>query len=253
MFQDRSVARSYGKRPPYPDETFEIILDLLPAGCRRVLEVGCGTGVISRPLAAHVDALDAVDPSAAMLEVGRALPGGDRDNLRWILGSAEDAVLHPPYGLVVAASCFHWLDWEVVLPRFASALIEGGLLAVVQSVTRGGPDLKELMPRYSHNQDFSKNDDYDWRAELERRGFLLPPTGFRQTAWRPFQQSFDDFVDGWHSMGGFSRERMGAEAVVQFDLELRSVLARTYPAGEVAMEVGAVVGWARPGTGSSAS
>ena len=249
MYRDRSVARSYGNRPPYPDETIQILADLLPAGCHRVLEVGCGTGLIARPLAAQADVVDAVDPSAAMIEVGRTLPGGDRSNLRWILGSAEEAPLRPPYGLVVAASCLHWLDWELVLPRFAAALVEGGLLAVVNAVTRGGPDLKELIPRYSHNQDFSKNDGYDWRAELERQGLLLLPRGSRQTAWHPFHQSFDDFVDGWHSMGGFSRERMGAESVVEFDGELRGVLERTYPSGEVAMEVGAVVGWARPGTG----
>ena len=65
-----------------------------------------------------------------------------------------------------------------------------------------------------------------------------------------FRQSFDDFVDCWHSMGGLSRERMGAEAVAEFDRELRAILARTYPAGQVEMEVGAAIGWARPGRGA---
>jgi SAM-dependent methyltransferase len=248
VFQDRSVARSYRNRAPYPDETFQILLDLLPAGCRRVLDVGCGTGFIARPLAALVEAVDALDPSAAMLEVGRQLPGGDRSNLRWILGSAEDAVLHPPYGLVVAASSFHWLQWDVVLPRFAEALVPDGLFAVVQPTEEGGPDLREITARYSTNRDFAVDDDYDWRAELQRRG-LLTPVGFRETAREPFHQSFDDFVDGQHSKGGLTRERMGPGPVAEFDRELRAILARTYPAGQVEMEVGAVVGWARPGTG----
>jgi hypothetical protein len=41
---------------------------------------------------------------------------------------------------------------------------------------------------------------------------------------------------------------MGSTSV-EFDRELRAILARTYPAGRVEMEVCAVVGWARPGTG----
>jgi len=248
MYGDRSVVRSYRNRPPYPDETIQVLVDLVPAGCRRVLDVGCGTGPIARPLAALVEAVDALDPSAAMLDAGRELPGGDRPTLRWLLGSAEDAVLHPPYGLVVAAASFHWLQWDVVLPRFAGALVPDGLLAVVQTRERGGPDLRELIPRYSTNQDFSVDDDYDWRAELVRLGFLTP-VGSRETAWVPFRQSFDDFVDGQHSMGGMSRERMDPRAVDEFDRELRAILSRTYPAGEVEMEVCAVVGWARPGTG----
>lgn len=248
MFQDRSVARSYRNRPPYPDETIQILADLLPAGCRRALDVGCGTGFIARPLAALIEAVDALDPSAAMLEVGKELPGGDRCDLRWILGSAEDAILHPPYGLVVAAASFHWLQWDIVLPRFAEALVQDGLLAVVQTRERGGPDLGELIPRYSTNQDFSVDDDYDWRAELQRRG-LLTTVGFRETAWESFRRSFDDFIDGQHSMGGLSRERMGAHSVAEFDRGLREILVQTYPAGHVEMEVCAVVGCARPGTG----
>lgn len=251
MFHDRSVARSYRNRPPYPEETIGILADLLPRDCRRALDVGCGTGCIARPLAALVDVVDALDMSAAMLKEGRALPGGDRPNLRWVHGAAEDAPLDPPYGLVVAAASFHWLDWDVVLPRFSRALTPDGVFAVVQSRERGGPDRRELIPRYSTNQDFGAGDDYDWERELIRRG-LLTYLGARETPWRPFRQSFDDFVDGQHSMGGLSRERMGAGAVEAFDRELRAILHRTYPSGEVLMEVRAVVAWARPGSPAAA-
>jgi hypothetical protein len=77
----------------------------------------------------------------------------------------------------------------------------------------------------------------------------MTPLGQRETAWTPHRQSFDDFVDGKHSMGGSSRERMGAEAVAQFDRELRAILDRTYPSGHVEMEVKTVVAWLRPGRG----
>jgi len=92
MYRDASGARSYRNRPPYPDQTIDVLAELVPAACRRVLDVGTGTGSIARPLAAHVDWVDALDFSAAMLAVGRHLAGGDGSNLRWIVGSAAEGV-----------------------------------------------------------------------------------------------------------------------------------------------------------------
>lgn len=247
-FGDRSVAGSYRNRPPYPVETMVILAGLVPPHCRRVLDVGCGTGFVARTLAAAVDAIDGLDPSSAMLAEARRLPGGDRPNLRWIQGTAEEGEIQPPYGLIVAAGAFHWFQWDVVLPRFADALVPDGPLVIVQQHQRGGPDLRELIPRYSTNQDFGIDDDYDWEAELQRRG-LMTPLGRRETAWTWFRQSFDEFVDGSHAGSGSSRERMGPAAVAGFDRELRAILARTYPSGRVEMEVRAVVAWFRPGRG----
>ena len=42
----------------------------------------------------------------------------------------ETAPLDPPYALVTAGESLHWMAWEVVLPRFAAALVPGGLLAI---------------------------------------------------------------------------------------------------------------------------
>jgi len=39
--------------------------------------------------------------------------------------------LDPPYGLIVAASSIHWMALDRTLPRFADALAEGAMLAVL--------------------------------------------------------------------------------------------------------------------------
>jgi trans-aconitate methyltransferase len=75
--------------------------------------------------------VDAVDPSAGMLDRGRSLPGGDAPNLAWIHGTAEAAPLRGPYALIVAGASLHWMAWDVVVPRFRDLLNPGGVLAVV--------------------------------------------------------------------------------------------------------------------------
>ena len=72
QFKDRSVAAAYVNYPPYAPELFQVLAGLIQDEPRIVLDMGCGTGDVARPLAALVERVDAVDPSAAMLEVGRA-------------------------------------------------------------------------------------------------------------------------------------------------------------------------------------
>jgi len=54
----------------------------------RALEVGAGTGLIARAMADAGHAVTAVDPAAAMLEVGRSAPLGDA--VTWLQGTAQD-------------------------------------------------------------------------------------------------------------------------------------------------------------------
>ena len=133
VFQDESVVRAYQYRPQYPAATFELLAELLPASCmpRAVLDAGCGTGFVARPLAPLVDRVDAVDFSGAALREGRRLPGGDYPGLRWIEGSIESADVDPPYCLITAGASLHWFNWDVAFPRFARLLAADGLFVAV--------------------------------------------------------------------------------------------------------------------------
>jgi ubiquinone/menaquinone biosynthesis C-methylase UbiE len=116
-FQDQSVVDRYHLRPTYPSEIFAFLNELIVDEPRTVLDVGCGSGNLARPLAAYVERIDAVDISRPMLERARALPGGDSPKIRWLHGRAEDVELQPPYVLITAGESLHWMDWGVVLPR----------------------------------------------------------------------------------------------------------------------------------------
>lgn len=57
-------------------------------GARRVVDVGCGTGVLATMLAERGCAVTGVEPAGAMLDLARARPGAEQ--VTWVHGSAED-------------------------------------------------------------------------------------------------------------------------------------------------------------------
>ncbi|QKW07864.1 methyltransferase domain-containing protein [Streptomyces sp. NA04227] len=57
-------------------------------GARRVLDIGCGTGVFALLLADRGIEVVGVDPARASVDVARAKPGSER--VRWICGNATE-------------------------------------------------------------------------------------------------------------------------------------------------------------------
>lgn len=243
QFGDRSVVAAYRYRPPYPAEAFDILEQLIVDRPRTVLDVGCGTGNVARPLARRVEALDAVDISRPMIEVGRSLPGGTEPNLRWIAARAEDAELHGPYALVTAGSSLHWMDWAVVMPRFAALLSEHGVLAIIgEGALPVAWDTRPICARYSTNRDY---EPYDLLEELSQRG-LFREQGSRATSPVPFRQSVDRFIESFHARNGLSRDRMTPTAAAAFDAELRAAVEPHTRGGQVELQLVTTIVWGKP-------
>lgn len=251
MFRDRSVAAAYPFRPPYPSATFAALAALIADQPRAVLDAGCGTGDIARPLAALVERVDAVDTSAAMLAQGRRLPGGDAANLRWIEAPMEEASLSPPYALITAGESLHWFDWATVFPRFAAALTPRGSLAIIGRDWESAAARERLHPiigRYSTNRNFRP---YSLLDELAARG-LFAQQGQRRVGPEPWRPTIDQYIECRHSQNGLSRDRMGAAADL-FDAEMRAALLDLVREGAMALRddrleltVAATITWGRP-------
>lgn len=245
QFQDPSVVEAYAARPPYPDETFDVLDVLLEGQPRIVLDAGCGTGSVARPLAERVDRVDAVDFSEGMIAAGRTLPGGDRPNLRWTVADVETAPLEPPYGMITAGQSLHWMDWDVVMPRFVDALTETGSLVLIYHEFVQAPwdaDLRALTARYSTNRDYAP---YDPVEELETRG-VFEKHGERRTGFVPLVSSLDRYVESFHSANGFSRDRMTPEAAAEFDEAVRELVLARLPGGHLETAYAASIVWGRP-------
>lgn len=71
-----------GERPDL--DAYAAIVDEF--GARTVVDLGCGTGVLARRLAARGITVTGIDPAAGSIEYAREQPGADR--VRWILGDA---------------------------------------------------------------------------------------------------------------------------------------------------------------------
>jgi len=243
-FQDPSVVVAYQYRPPYPDAVFDILADLMTDSPRHVLDAGCGTGFLARPLAERAERVDAVDVSAEMVAQGKRLPGGDSPRLRWIVGRAEDAPLDPPYALITAGDSLHWMEWDAVMPRFARLLAPHGYLAILTVGWLPVPwetGLKTIIQRYSTISNFQP---YDPAKDVEARG-LFRRVGERHTEPLPFTQSLDDYIESFHGRASFSRERMDPTGAAAFDSDLRALIS-SFSQDTVAFQLVAEIVWGSP-------
>jgi ubiquinone/menaquinone biosynthesis C-methylase UbiE len=129
----RAQANSFGAaastyeraRPGYPEAAVDW---LLPAGTPRVVDLGAGTGKLTRLIAARGADVTAVDPSEGMLEqLRQALP-----NVAALPGSAEQIPLADgSVDAVVVAQAWHWVDVPRASAEVARVLRPGGRLGLI--------------------------------------------------------------------------------------------------------------------------
>lgn len=120
------VAEAYERaRPGYPDEA---VRWLLGDAALTVVDVGAGTGKLTRQLVAAGHDVIAVEPLPEMLAQLRSVV----PQARAVSGSAEAMPLPPACAdAIVAAQAFHWFDHDRALREMARVLRPGGVLALI--------------------------------------------------------------------------------------------------------------------------
>jgi SAM-dependent methyltransferase len=214
----RGFARGAGAyaraRPGYPPEALDWAVER--AGLRAgdpVVDIGAGTGILTRLLLERALGVVAVEPLEEMrahLEaagLGAEVRAGTAERL-----PVADASL----AAVFAANAFHWFDAERAPAEIHRALRPGGALVLLWGLRDTDDPLQARLEEISRRL-LSATDGYPTpssHAVLERSG-LFEPAGARRF---PYRQRLDeasvlDLVSSWSVVGAADPE--AREAVLE--------------------------------------
>jgi len=130
-------------RPPYsPQLEATLVGELGLDGRGRLLDVGCGPGILTLRLAALFEEAIGLDPDADMLAEGRAAAEAGRiATVRWVHARAEDLpdAAPGPYRLVTFGQSYQWTDERQVAEAVYDMLEPGGAMAMVVHSVEGRP------------------------------------------------------------------------------------------------------------------
>ena len=129
------VARFYDtqllQRLVYRPGQDEVVRELRRGGARRILDVGCGTGILTRRLASELapSLLCGCDLSFGMLSQAAAAAVSTSV---WVNAGAERIPLpDQSVDAVVSTEAFHFFDQAAALAEFRRVLVPGGRVVVV--------------------------------------------------------------------------------------------------------------------------
>jgi SAM-dependent methyltransferase len=233
-------------RPRYSAElvpTFRRELGL--DGHGRLLDVGCGPGVLAVDLAGLFDEVVGLDPDAAMLAEGaRRAAAEGAGNVRWVRAVAEDipGLGLGPVALATFGQSFQWMERERVAEAVYDLLVPGASLVCVVHTVEGrpvpeGPDHppiphdeiaalvdRYLGPRRRAGQGFTRRPPDRYEDALARTRF-----GAARFVFAPGRpdvvRGVDSVVDGIHSLSWAAPHLFG-DRMAAFDAELRDLLLR---------------------------
>jgi SAM-dependent methyltransferase len=171
-------ARSFGSaadlyeahRPPYVGAAIDWLFERLPM--RDVVDVGAGTGKLTRELVVRGANVVAVEPDPDMRATfSRVLPDVE------IIDARAEAIPLPDasFDVVTAGQAFHWFDGEAALPELHRITRPGGGLAMFwNNWTEEDPILSRLQqllrandPPANPDQDNERKDHF-WPLDRQR-------------------------------------------------------------------------------------
>lgn len=114
------------------------LLSRVPAPCRRILEIGCGTGEFSRLLAGRAERVLAIDLSPQMIRSARQC-SKPYPNIDFVAGDVMTH--HLPdnhFDCIATLTTIHHLPLESILRKVKAALKPGGVFVCLDLYRRSG-------------------------------------------------------------------------------------------------------------------
>ncbi len=155
-YENSKLAEIYDLDSPWSIDR-EFYLSLAGDGSKSILDLGCGTGLLCNAYAERNHDVTGVDPSAAMLEVARKKPFGDR--IEWVQSFAQDFSADKQFDLIIMTG--H--AFQVLLEE---ADVQSTLAVMRTHLKRSGSIVFE-----------SRNPAIDWSREWNYDMVLELPSG----------------------------------------------------------------------------
>jgi len=123
-----------------------VILDAVPPDRERALDVGCGTGALTRRLRRLVPRVTGIDRDEQSIKLASAHP--EAADIGYIHGDFLATSFEPEsFDLVTSVASLHHMDAEAALRRMSDLLRPGGVLAIVGLARGSSPaDLGLVIP-----------------------------------------------------------------------------------------------------------
>ena len=230
------LAEEYARfRPSYPEALFDALFTRLAERSGAVLELGAGTGLATSSLIARGARVVALEPNRSMLAkaVGR-LSGAER----WLGALAARAESVPiasaSVSCVLVAQAFHWFEPAAALAEIARVLQRGGLLAIVWNVEVRDAfteEVFELVRRHSPWYGRPVTPRMQSTPEdlaLHPAFQVEPPVEFPHER-RMSEDAYVGYAFSWSYCGG----ALAASRRAGFERQLREVIRRHWPAGQI--------------------
>lgn len=250
IFQGAAAHYRYG-RPPYSPQLEAVLSEELGLdGSGRLLDGGCGPGILTVRLAPLFEEAVGLDPDADMLgEARRHADEHGLTNIRWVHARAEDLPDAAPglYRVVTFGQSFHWTDEARVAETVYDLLEPGGALALIVHTVEDRPKppnpgvppipheeiralvAKYLGPKLRSGQGFTPVRNHRFEDILVRTRFGAPRSIFAPGVPDLLRDS-ESVLSGYFSMSS-SAPHLYGDRVDDFAAEVRELLAARSPDG----------------------